>query len=158
MKLKIDPVPETCSKQDLRELLPCADWAKLSRRVSRNAKGRCEICGERGPLFVRELWRYSKRTCTRKVRSLRALCNKCYQATYLGFECRLPASEERLQANILIEHFLQVNGVSVSWLIRHRKRVQETWSERCRHEWRTDLGIWDYLIERAGRSESRPAS
>jgi hypothetical protein len=155
MKLKIDPVPENCTRQDLRDLIPPADWERLCRRVFRSAHGRCEACCCRGPLCVREVWRYSRKTCTRKLRILRALCPACYQATYLGFHCPMPALEERLQPDVLIEHLLRVNGVNIGWLIRHRKQAQELWNERSRCEWRTDLGIWPDSIERiAGKRRS----
>jgi hypothetical protein len=81
-RLSIELVPATSWFDNLRSLLPPAEWDALRKATSQAAGHRCEICGGRGPKWpveCHERWQYDDATHVQTLTGLIALCPECHR-------------------------------------------------------------------------------
>jgi hypothetical protein len=142
LRLTIELVPSTCWFANLRDVLTPAAWEALRKQVIAASGRRCAICGASGRLHCHEVWDYDDAARVQTLRGFLALCATCHHVKHIGMAGIL-ASQGKLSYERVVEHFLRVNGCDRATFQRHYREAMETWRERSRHEWVTDLGPYN---------------
>ena len=145
LKLEIDLVPKTCWYSNLRKNMPRSRWNKLRREVYEKADHVCEICGARRRLNCHEIWEYDDERQVQKLVGFQAVCDLCHHVRYFG-RAELVAGGGYLNVDAVIEHFKKVNGVGEKEFESHVQEAFRVWKERSHHEWKTDLGQFEFLV------------
>jgi len=142
LRLTIELVPSTCWYANLRDVLAPAAWAALRKQVIAASGSRCALCGAGGRLHCHEVWDYDDTAHVQTLRGFLALCALCHHAKHIGLAGIL-ASRGTLSYERVIAHFLRVNGCDRATFQQHYREAMETWRERSRYEWVTDLGPYN---------------
>ena len=145
LKLVIDLVPQTCWYKSLYKQMRRSQWDQLRKKVYAAQEHRCAVCGAGGKLNCHELWEYDEDRRVQRLTGFRAVCSMCHHVTHFG-RARMLAAQGQLDLEVLIEHFMKVNGVSRADFESHEEEAFRIWRERSKHEWRTDLGGWVSLM------------
>jgi hypothetical protein len=153
MKLTIELVPETSWWKNIRDEVSDYKWNKLSKQIQKNANYKCEICGRRKGeeltrLYCHEKWEYNEHTKIQKLVELQSLCFQCHCVKHIGFT-RLHHKDI---LDEIIQHFLNINGVSMDEFKKHDHESVLIWKERSKIEWEIDLGEFSSLVEEMKKS------
>jgi len=139
MKLSIELVPKSLWRQGLYHTLPRKEWRRLRERELEKAGHRCEVCGAQGRLYCHEVWEYDDRKGVRRLRGFEIVCSLCNFLHHFGLANTL-ASQGRLDLKVIIQHYLEVNGVSRERFDQDRAEAHRVWLARSLIVWETDLG------------------
>jgi hypothetical protein len=140
LKLSIELVPEPCWYNNMRKVLPSTEWDKIRRQVYHDYRHSCGICGAHDTrLSCHEIWEYDDELHIQRLKGFIALCALCHHVKHIGY-AGLLASEGKLDMQLVIRHFCQVNECSADAFTRHEEAAFDLWNKRNRYEWVTDLG------------------
>jgi hypothetical protein len=146
LKLRIDPVPETCWGKNLRTQIGRSQWDKLREKLCADQGNACCICGGSGKLHCHEAWRYNDKGLVQQLTGFHAVCGMCHHVTHFGL-AQILADQGQLDLKAVIEQFMTVNGVSREAFESHKTETFRVWRDRSKCQWRTDLGEWAALIQ-----------
>lgn len=138
LKLTIELVPASSWQNNLRSLLKPQMWEKLREEVYKKYNYKCTICGNGGRLHAHEVWDYDNENHIQKLVEIIALCFKCHAVKHIGL-AGIQASEEKLNFENLIKHFMKVNNCDRETFEIHQKEAFKKFDERSRYEWQLDL-------------------
>lgn len=155
MKLEIDLVPRTAWYSNLRKHLKPEEWDIIRKQSYKDSGHRCAICGAEGMLNCHEIWGYDDRTHVQTLKGVEALCNSCHMIRHIGF-AEVQARRKELDMDMLIGHFMKVNGVSIDKFHGHKRHSFEVWSMRSMYRWKTDLSILKTLLDKDRDDERVP--
>jgi len=147
LPLRIELVPKTCWNFTLRKLMPRSRWNKVRQKVFERAGHTCEICGAKDKLNCHEIWEYDGTKHIQKMAGFQAVCDLCHHVKHFGMAQVLADRGYADLIDTLIEHFKAVNGVEDREFDSHVKKAFRVWKQRSQHEWETDLGRFDSLIQ-----------
>jgi hypothetical protein len=122
-----------------------SQWNKLRKEVYSAQDHRCAVCGTGGKLYCHESWEYDEDRRVQRLSGFRALCSMCHHITHFG-RAKILAAQGQLDLEVLIEHFMKVNGACRADFETHEKEAFRKWRERSKYLWRTDLGEWASLV------------
>lgn len=146
LRLTIELVPRPCWYSNMRSNMPSAAWDRLRKQVYAEYNHQCGIClAQNVQLHCHEIWQYDDILHIQKLQGFIALCQMCHHCKHIGFAGIL-ASEGKLDLDKVVEHFQHVNECSAKEYHEHSKEAWETWRERNKYEWTTDLGIYANLV------------
>lgn len=146
--LTIELVPQPCWYSNMRKAVTRSSWGALRRQVYAQYHHRCGICQAKGQLQCHEIWRYDDEQHLQTLQGFIALCEWCHHVKHLGLSGIL-AEEGKLDYGRVVQHFLTVNRCSLEDFERHRQQAFAQWRVRNAYEWRTDLGLYAYLVSDA---------
>jgi hypothetical protein len=132
-RLTVELVPSSCWFSNVRSAVSKDEWARIGRRVYREASHRCQVCGGRGsqhPIECHEIWDYDDDRLVQRLVGMIALCPACHEVNYFGF-ARVRGIDGRA-----FEHLATVNGWTAAVTQLYLDGVFELWA------WRSDRG-WD---------------
>ena len=144
-------VPKTSWFDNLRKVIPRADWDVLRRRVYADYKHRCGICNGEAQLHCHERWHYDDESHVQTLRGFIALCEMCHHVKHLGMAGIL-ASQGKLDFRAVVNHFCRVNDCDEKVFAAHGKDAFAKWRERSSHEWTVELGEWAALVQNPDKS------
>lgn len=146
LRLTIELVPKPCWYSNLHNDMPRAAWDKLRKQVYTEYNYRCGICQvENVKLNCHELWQYDDSLHIQKLEGFIALCEMCHHCKHIGLAGIL-AREGKLDFQKVVDHFQHVNGCSLEEYQEHSAEAWETWRERNKYVWTTDLGSYANLV------------
>jgi hypothetical protein len=146
LKLTIELVPEPCWYNNMRKVLPSTEWDKIRRQVYHDHHHSCGICGAHDiRLSCHEIWEYDDEYHIQRLKGFIALCDMCHHVKHIGY-AGLLASEGKLDMQLVIHHFCQVNECTVEAFTKHEQAAFDLWNKRNQHEWVTDLGEYQQLV------------
>lgn len=151
MKLSIELVPKNLWRQSLYHTLSSKDWQKIRQRELERADHRCEVCGFQGRLICHEIWQYNDQKGVRRLKGFKIVCSLCNFVHHFGL-ARVLASKGKLDLEAVIQHYMEVNGVSREMFDQDRAEALRLWKGRSLVAWKTDLG--EYSQEGNGASLS----
>lgn len=141
LRLSIELVPQTCWYSNMRKVLSRAEWDKLRKQIYAQYEHQCAICGAKGTLHCHEIWLYDDEAHRQTLQGFIALCEWCHHVKHIGLAGIL-ANEGKLDYEQVVAHFLEVNQCNRERFESHRAEAFQQWRGRSRHQWKTDLGIW----------------
>lgn len=147
MELNIELVPKTSWWNNLRKVLPKAEWDRIRRKAYSYYGHRCGICGAHARLNCHEIWSYDDDNHVQKLEGFIALCDMCHHVKHIGLAGIL-SNEGKLDYEKVIEHFMKVNNCSRETFLEHRKEAFNVWASRSSHDWKIDFGNYKYLRSR----------
>ena len=110
---------------------------------------RCGICVSEGPLEAHEIWEYED--VLQRLAGLIALCKPCHNVKHMG-RSGILATRGQLNPEILVEHFLTVNGCTRREFEEHLRDSFALWERSSQQDgWKVDWGPFQDLIS-GGRS------
>lgn len=142
LKLYIELVPKTCWYENLRKVLSKAEWDRIRKQTYSEVGNKCSICGAEGRLNCHEIWEYDDKNNTQILRGFQALCDNCHNIKHIGFvnvQINKGIWSKDVMDN-LAKHFMKVNGCSMTTFKQHVEEAFNTWQERSKKNWTTDLG------------------
>ncbi|PWT77035.1 MAG: HNH endonuclease [Chloroflexi bacterium] len=146
LKLSIELVPEPCWYNNMRKVLPPTEWDKIRRRVYHEYHHSCGICGAHDTrLSCHEIWEYDDEHHIQRLKGFIALCDLCHYVKHIGY-AGLLASEGKVDMQLVIHHFCQVNDCTVDAFTKHEEAAFDLWNKRNHHEWVTDLGKYQQSV------------
>ena len=152
LSLTIELVPQPCWYSNMRTNVSRATWDKLRKQIYALYHYRCAVCQvEHVPLHCHEIWHYDDTLHIQKLEGFVALCEMCHHCKHLGHASIL-AQQGRLDLNKVIEHFMRVNQCSRKEYEAYAQQAWDTWAQRNKYEWTTDLGAYAYMVKRPGSS------
>lgn len=141
-KLTIELVPSTCWFSNVRSQIPPKEWDRLRKESYKQAKYKCEICGDSGlkqgykhAVECHEIWDYDDINKVQKLKGLISLCPKCHQVKHIGRTTIIGKQNEafsQLEKVNKWDHKEVVDYVAEAFII-HRWR--SNW------EWKLDIKI-----------------
>ena len=146
LKLQVEMVPRSSWYVSLHRLMPDRAWDKLRKEVHERNGSKCQHCGSSLKLQCHELWKYDGKTHTQKLAGLGTICNMCHHATHFGLAVKL-ASQNYLDINAVVRHFLQVNACDLATFDKHQKKAYDLFEKRSQYEWKVDFGEYAHLIK-----------
>lgn len=152
LKLTAELVPSSCWYRNLRSAVPRPVWDRIRRSVYAQYKHRCGACGERGRLNCHDIWEYDEQTHIQRLTGLIALCDLCHHVKHL-FHTGGLAAEGKLDYELVVQHFMRVNGCDRREFEAHREQAFELYDERSQHEWRVEWGEYERLVTHQEVSE-----
>ncbi|GKX58726.1 HNH endonuclease [Leminorella grimontii] len=135
-RLTIELVPRSCWFDNVRSAISQSDWARLKKKTSREAGGRCQICGGKGPKWpveCHEIWHYDDDNRNQTLVGLISLCPSCHEVKHMGF------TELRGKKEEAVAHLALVNGWSLNGAFDYMEESFDIWRKRSEHEWRLDI-------------------
>lgn len=139
LKLTIELVPASSWNNNLRSLLKPEMWIKLRNKVYSKHKFRCAICdSSTNRLHAHEVWKYDDKNHIQKLADIIALCPKCHAIKHIGF-AGIKASEEKVDYENLIRHFMKVNKCDRSVFEINLSEAYKKFEERSKYEWQLEL-------------------
>jgi len=142
-QLAIDLVPLNNWGQNVRTQCPDKVWDRLRRITYRNAKHRCEICGETGldqgrthPVECHEIWVIDEEKKIQRLDGLIALCPLCHEVIHAGRTVKVKGPEG-LAA--ILDRLCRVNGWTLKQSGDHFREAFATWQKRSQHRYELDI-------------------
>jgi hypothetical protein len=144
LKLKLELLPELSWNQNLRSHLTPFKWQKLSKYIMSEKNYTCEICGAvKGAEFKKfdchEVWEFDETQKLQKLIRLQTLCFLCHNVKHFGYA----ESQDWIDKEILIKHFLKINKVSREVFDHHLSDAGQELSKREEIVW--DIQFQDTL-------------
>jgi hypothetical protein len=123
-------------------------WDRVRRTIYADADHCCEICGVHPDrLEAHEVWDYNDASLLQRLVRLMALCRQCHQVKHFA-RSRIHCTEEQIE--VLIRHFMSVNGCDAKTLQAHYESEMAKWRERSTHDqWTVDWGPYSHFVVRA---------
>ena len=97
---------------------------------------RCEICGGKGdkwPVECHEVWHYDDKNNIQTLKRLIALCPMCHKSKHIGL------AEINGELDIVREHLMKVNDITIDEANRYISDVFTKWRERSAKKWDIDI-------------------
>jgi len=146
-KLTIELVPSSCWYNNLRKALPGSIWKGLRLQVYADYDHKCAVCEAEGRgLNCHEVWEYADEIHIQTLKGFVALCNLCHHVKHLG-QAGILASQGHLDFDEVIDHFCEVNECEEDDFYLARREAFEKWVERSQHEWTTNFGEYQSLLD-----------
>jgi hypothetical protein len=139
MKLKIELVPKTAWRKNLRSVLSQSEWDTIRKKTFEKDGYRCVYCGDTRRLHCHEVWHYLDGSHTQVLDHMETVCPTCHHIKHLGHAETLIA-QKKLEGQALIDHFCKVNECTKEEFYEHREQAFQLWAERSRHPWKTVFG------------------
>lgn len=146
LKLTIELVPQTSWYSNLRKVLPQSEWDKIRKKAYADCGYKCGICGATGKLNCHEIWEYDEQHRSQKLVGFIALCDLCHHVKHIGLAGIL-AQQGKLDYELVVKHFMAVNGCDRETFEEHKHEAFHQWQERSQHEWDIDLGQYGKLVK-----------
>jgi len=154
LRLTIELVPATSWYNNMRKVVPRAEWDKIRRSVYAEQNGRCGICGSEGRLECHEVWEYDDEKHVQTLRGFIALCSLCHRVKHIGLAA-IHATEGKLDYERVVQHFMKVNECSREVFEQHRKQAFAQWRDRSQYPWEVRLGAYEKLVSRSNTDRSQ---
>lgn len=152
--LEPELVPEALWGKNLSERHP-TQWAKLRTLATRFAGFKCEICsgkGEKYPVEIHEVWRYSIKghKGTQVLVRLIALCPMCHYAKHYGRSALVLRRDDLKRLN---EHICKINEFTIRDMHVMLVQAKRELIECATLEWSQDLSnfLAEYKCQGCGR-------
>lgn len=145
LKLTAELVPETVWWGNLRKLVPTKEWDKIRKATYAAQDNRCAICGAEGRLNCHEVWEYDDAKQLQRLTGFVAMCTMCHHIKHLGM-ANILAKQGHLDYELVVQHFMVVNGCDRKTFEDYRTSVFDQWEERSKHEWSVDFGEYAELV------------
>ena len=146
LKLTIELIPSASWYNNIRKVIPKAEWDNLRRGVYAKYGYRCGICGmSNSKLSWHEVWEYDDYNHKQKLVDFIALCDMCHHVKHIGFAAIL-ASQGKLDYEKVVKHFMEVNGCSRKTFEEHKKQAFIQWEKRSRYKWTIDLNEFEKIL------------
>ncbi len=84
LKLEAELVPSTSWFNNMRKVVPKAEWDRIRKRTYAEYRHRCGICSYEGRLNCHEIWHYDDHNYVQKLEGFIALCGLCHHVKHLG--------------------------------------------------------------------------
>jgi hypothetical protein len=152
LKLTIELVPKTSWYNNMRKVLPKAEWDRLRKETYAEYGHKCGICGAAGRLNCHEIWEYDDRNHNQRLVGFVALCDLCHHVKHIGLAGIL-ASKGQLDYEKVVEHFMKVNRCGRSHFEKHKKKAFRQWAERSKYDWQVDLGEYEALVRKSNKQQ-----
>ena len=152
LKLTIELVPKTSWYNNMRKVLPKAEWDRLRKETYAEHGHKCGICGAEGRLNCHEIWEYDDRNHSQRLVGFIALCDLCHHVKHIGLAGIL-ASKGQLDYEKVVEHFMKVNRCGGGRFKKHKKRAFRQWAERSKYAWQVDLGEYEALVRKSKKQQ-----
>ena len=83
--IKIELVPNGCMGISLKNGLDKSVWNQLRMIALKKCENKCACCGKDLKGFeAHEVWEYDKKTATRKLVDIIAVCSNCHKAIHMN--------------------------------------------------------------------------
>lgn len=152
-KLEMEIVPSTCWHSNMRKVLTREQWDTVRRAAYREYKYHCGICGiSNVKLHCHEIWEYDDKHHVQTLKGFIALCEMCHHVKHFGF-AQILAREGTLDIGDVIRHFCTINSCTVADFKLYAMQMKSQFMERSEHEWSTDFGEYEYLINKSNEEE-----
>ena len=154
LRLTIELVPATSWYNNMRKVIPKAEWDNIRKSVYAEQNNRCGICGAEGRLECHELWEYDDEKHIQTLRGFIALCSLCHRVKHIGL-AGIHASKGILDYEQVVDHFLKVNECSRDVFEQHKKQAFEQWRVRSQYQWEVNLGAYESLVSKSKAANSQ---
>lgn len=125
---------------NVRKAVTKESWDIIRRDSYAKYNRVCGTCGVSGVVLeCHEIWDFDDRNEVQKLRGLIALCSECHRVKHFGFAMVL-ADQGKIDLDVLIRHFMKVNGCRRSTFDKHLAQSIALWEERSKKNWKIDLG------------------
>lgn len=131
-KLTIELIPETSWYDNARNLMGREKWEELRKRVIKDYKYRCGICGNPPPLECHEMWEFDDEKHIQKLTGFIALCRKCHAVKHVGLS--------ELRGKDVMEHFMKINSCDEKTFKEAKQKAYELFEKRSRESFRVVIG------------------
>ena len=161
-KLEIEMIPVHCHYSNVRSALPKKEWDRIRKLSYKNAKYKCEICGDTGKnqgkyhaVECHEIWNYDYEKKIQKLDGLISLCPNCHLVKHFGRANALNLEDKAF------EHLKKVNEWTDEEVIEHLAESYKILKKRNKHIWKLNLKVLieDYGVKRKlvteGENKSR---
>jgi len=139
MRLKIELVPKSAWNTNLRSILKKNDWDKVRKFSYKKARYRCDICGRKTVKpQCHEVWQYDDKHNIQKLVKLESLCSTCHSCKHMGFAFKR-YYEGKLDIERIINHFTNINKISMEEFSEYVKKTFEQWENRSKEKWKLDI-------------------
>ena len=144
MKLTVELIPKTAWGQNVRAILPRAQWEVVRKKCIEAAGNKCEICGRKGTpkrrqkLECHEVWQYDDNRFSQTLIGFVALCPACHKVKHLGQAFKIGRGERAMR------HLAKVNNWTHSEVLEYLDEVFDTWLWRSQYDWTVNT---DFLKE-----------
>lgn len=149
LKLMIEPIPRSSAMASLAKLLPKQEWDNLRRKVYRQARYRCQVCGKDGRLNAHEVWQFNERTGFQFLMGFNCRCADCHGIAHL-----LNVRNDQISSR-LAQHFMQVNKVGSEEFRSHLKVARSRQAQLDAREWHISFGEYSFQVPVLNGREQR---
>lgn len=123
-------------------------WNEIKKELYEKEGDACWICKSYvKPLEAHESWSYDDREHIQKLEAIHHLCGFCHKIKHIGLWLHTEDGEKMLRKTDLtkqdvVNHFCKVNNCSEGDFKEHEEKAFVVWSERSKHQWKQDFGIY----------------
>jgi len=142
-KLTIELIPSTAWNNNLRTLLGKEKWRNLRAKVIEAWGQNCAICGQSTKrLDCHEVWKFQTHphthSHTQSLTDIIPLCKLCHGVKHIGLS-ELQASQHLRNFELLIAHYMRVNGCSREEFEKDKAQAYKLFEKRSKISWRLAL-------------------
>ena len=145
MKLEIELVPRPLWGKNPRSAMGQANWDIVRRATYAEYGNKCGICGASGRMEAHEIWEYNDIENIQTLTGLIALCWDCHKIKHFGMS-RILADRGELNLNLLVDHFLKVNNVSLHEFHVHYQQAVAMHVHRSAQAWTQNWGPYQEYV------------
>ncbi|MBQ0099231.1 MAG: hypothetical protein KBS91_01625 [Firmicutes bacterium] len=142
-KIKFELVPNGLMGISLKNGLDKGVWDKLRKIALKKCENKCACCGKMLKSFeAHEVWEYNKKTKTRKLVNIIAVCSNCHKAIHMNrtYVCE---NYEKIE-----DHYMKVNNASYAEMKQALKLANEKQKElNDIYDWKLDLSFLEEFIK-----------
>lgn len=140
--ITIELVPSTAWWANVRSNVSRAEWDKIRFKAYDNAKGVCEICGEKGKnqgyshdLECHEIWEYIIPEYIQKLTGFIALCPECHTVKHPGL------ANIKGRTEVVFRKLCKVNNITRAEARQYIVDAFRVWKKRSEHTWTLDISL-----------------
>ncbi|HCS78939.1 TPA: HNH endonuclease [Patescibacteria group bacterium] len=124
----------------MRSLMLETKWDILRKKIYADYNYCCGVCEiNNTTLHCHEIWEYDDLNHIQKLKGFIALCKFCHWVKHIGL-AGMRASEDELDFEQIVAHFMKVNSCDRQTFEAHRNQAFRIWEERSKHQWQIQLG------------------
>ncbi len=129
-------IPRGIWDNNLRKVLPKAEWDRIRKIVYKRQNFRCMICDSPEKLHCHEHWSYDYKSGSQQLKQLIGLCELCHMNQHLGFCQASLIPKGKLSWEKLADHWAKVNEKTSEEFYSHKDSAFELWRLRSKLKWK----------------------